>query len=902
MRTVISLVILAGVSLGEDPLVGYRQQGMKYQGPGAWPQPVEPISVYAYHTLRLTYRATGLPKSAAAILTLRPGSVGPVTPGATNPENPFVAGLPVVAITARDLAADDAPHTVEIELYGKMRTAQIDQLQFSLPAGARLMIEDLQFRGAQELLPCQAGGPGLPEKAASLATRGPSLCAGWPATSLRSRESIRIEGAGRKGRTLYLSLMAHLAGLSAERAFPAHQVPDCVRLKESSEIADVVARVNYADGSEEEQFPLLVAERRHALLNRTAALYALDLDPRRAISTVDLLDRSVHAQLVVFAAGLSQAASPQAVGEMPPAVPSAARRPAGEPSLEGSKWYRITSATGEALSGAVVRADLHVTPEPGGRSLSLSLTNTSQEPREFMLAFPSVAVRPAADPGDVYYVFPLGGAVIARDERTLEAVYSSAFPLQFLDVFAPAANRGACVMVRDTSGRWKKFRLKKSAARVETDVEYKVRLGPGETFRPPDATVILHGGDWHEGFEAYRNWLKTWYKPMGPRPAWLRSAFWARRDYPLGGSGRLFDEPRNRYTFEELIRDGQAFGGIDFIDISGFSLTKTVGRVGDYTIELGGVEDLRRNVAQAEAAGIPTGLYFAGYHIDRRSSIFRRFGPQWQLIDEKGQALWWPGEVEAWICPHIPAWQQFLAGRIASVAGDVGVAAVYLDVFGTPSVNRATCYSASHGHPPGLEPTPGEIAMAKEVRRRLDAAGLRTTMIYLEHNPPDAAAPYYDAAFCYALPHANRLLSPLKLNLWRFAFPDIRLWDMLSIGVEPRVLSAEDFRLSLWHGNGVWLKGHSETWYGEDLLAFLRRARGILKQHAAAFSGAADPLVSSPHPAVFVNRFTGDKETVYTLFNASYRTVRFSFLGRERTLGPRDVDVVVGTESGKKLP
>jgi len=85
------------------------------------------------------------------------------------------------------------------------------------------------------------------------------------------------------------------------------------------------------------------------------------------------------------------------------------------------------------------------------------------------------------------------------------------------------------------------------------------------------------------------------------------------------------------------------------------------------------------------------------------------------------------------------------------------------------------------------------------------------TMIYLEETPVDAAAPYYDAAFCYSIPNSNAQISPAKLNLWRFVFPDVRLWDMLTIGVQPRSLSMEDFRLSLWHGNGAWLKGNSQT-------------------------------------------------------------------------------------------
>jgi len=147
--------------------------------------------------------------------------------------------------------------------------------------------------------------------------------------------------------------------------------------------------------------------------------------------------------------------------------------------------------------------------------------------------------------------------------------------------------------------------------------------------------------------------------------------------------------------------------------------------------------------------------------------------------------------------------------------------------------------------------------MAREVRRALDGAGLQSVGMYLEENPADTLARYYDAVFSYAIPRSNSRLSPLKLNLWRFAFPDVLVWDMLTIGIHPRVLSPEDFRLSLWHGNGVWLKGHADTWYDAELLAFLRKARQALKQHAKAFIGEAEPLVASPHPGIFVNRFTG---------------------------------------------
>jgi hypothetical protein len=282
--------------------------------------------------------------------------------------------------------------------------------------------------------------------------------------------------------------------------------------------------------------------------------------------------------------------------------------------------------------------------------------------------------------------------------------------------------------------------------------------------------------------------------------------------------------------------------------------------VGDYPIELGGAENLRSNIAGAEKANIPTGLYFQGYLIDKNSNVGRRFGEQWQLIDEDGRGRWRAGCLELlgcpelFVCPYVIQWQAYLAGRTAAVAREVGAGGVYLDEYGF-GANR--CYSTLHGHPQGVETLPGEIAMARAVRRELDAAGMRNTIVYLEAPPPDAAAPYFDAGLCYYLPFSDPVHSPLKLNLWRFTFPDVRLWDMLSLGIDPRPLCAEDFRLSLWHGNGAWLKGHSDTWYGDDLLRFIRRARTLLKQHAAAFGGVANPLVTSPHPAVFINRFRG---------------------------------------------
>lgn len=862
VRTLLLALLIGGGLYPADFVVGYRMEQREIRGRLAVSE--EPVWVYEYHRLRLRYRAGGVGSGDGPVLTLRPGAVGPVTPGAMNPENPFAAGQPVVVVRERDLVGDGAVHALEVELRGRMRTAQVDQLVFTVPAGGWLAVEELEFVGDGWTV---GAAPGLPAGVRMVAVLGASK------TTVRGREAVRIEAGGVRGGALYWSMAAEIAGVAG--LFPGEPFEKW-RPAETREVSDVVVRLKYTDGTEEEQFPLLVEGRRHRVVNRRAAVYSVELDGRKGLESATVVDGSAHVGLAVFAAGVSKDAAPVGV-DATLATPAAAKKGRGRVDFEGSKWFEVRGA---GATGTVRR---------NGKTVSLTVVNGGREAGEFTVVFPSVTAR-VADP---YFLFPAQRALIGRDEDLHEAEYSGKFPLQFVDVFSPGANAGAALIVNDTSGRGKSFRLKKTGEAVAVGVEYRVRLGPGETFRAPDVLVEEHGGDWREGFEAYRRWVAGWYRAR-VRPEWLKTAFWARRDYPIGGSGRLFDVKTGRYTFETLLENAAELGGADFIDISGWALSNETGRVGDYPIELGGAPDLRRNIEMAAGRGVRTGLYFEGYLIDRNSRVGKRSGAGWQIVTADGRPRWWQGGAELFACPYVPEWQAFLSGRVAAVARETGAAAVYLDEYG---FGHQRCWSRAHGHEAGVGTMEGEFAMVAAVRRALAAAGRGDTAIYIEETPPDAAAGYYDAAFCYALPFARETEPAPKLNLWRFVFPEVRLWDMLSVGVHPKGLGVEDFRLSFWHGNGVWLKGHSESWYSPEVRTFLRWAHGELVAHAGAFGGRAEPLVEGPAAGVFVNRFTGGGEVVWTLFNAGYRTVRFRFGGREMVMGPRAVDVVARASS-----
>ncbi|HEX5283455.1 MAG TPA: DUF6259 domain-containing protein [Bryocella sp.] len=870
-------------------LSGYSLESKRLVGPVQKQIATDPIWAVDYHTLVLQYRGSGQIAPEASVLALRPGSVGPVTPHADNPENPFASGGDIVPFHGSDLNLDGQPHTLRVDLASRLKTPQIDALEFLIPAGVQLTVDRLEFLADPGFLPCAGTSRNeLPLDSHPLHVEGPLSCGDAVATSLRGREPLKIDARG-SAATLYLDLYFCLEGFT-------NYIPSAPsRPANTSDPAFAIVNVRYADapGQVEQQFPVLVAEHRHVLLNRKRSLYAVQLDPHRRLLSIELLDRSPHVQMLLYRAGLSNHVETAIDYQPAPTSTQPMSQSCTVASvLGGSPWFKMSGA--ESL-----KPSLNSSHAADGVDLSLSLANPTDHEITTTVSFPSLSLHIGREPADVSYLFPQKLATISSAEQALSADYGPNFLLQFTDIFSAQARCGAAVIVEDTSGQPKTFALAKAGRTILDPTDYVLHIPAHETYALPPVRIVLHNGDWHSGFRAYQEWLATWYKSRSARSAWLQNSFYMRRDYPVGGSGLLFDESHNRYTFGHLIQDGKAFGGIDFIDISGWALSETHGRVGDYPIELGGLENLRSNIADATSEHIPTGLYFEGYLIDKNSDVGRAHGVQWQIVGEDGKGLWWPhGSPEMFVCPRIPDWQRYLSQRMASTAKETGAQAVYLDEFGC---RDRRCNAPDHGHPIGANMIPGEIGMERSVREALDAAGMTSTIVYTECPPVDIAAPFVDGSFTYALPSSTPSAYGIKLNLWRFAFPQVRLWDMVSAGVEPHIVSAEDFRYAFWMGDGVWLKGRSDTWYGQDALSFLRWAHPLLHEHAAAFAGEAVPLVSSPDSEVLINSFRGGGETVYTFFNGSYATKRLKFHGRPFTLAPRDVGLFAQPHTDKRL-
>ena len=942
-------------------------------GASRWVHTTEPVWLGEYPRLQMRYRAARMPRQGT-LVSLRPGSVGPVTPGAANPENPFAKGMPVSAVEASQLQADGAWHVLEEDLSARLVNPRCDQIVIALEEGASLELDYLRF-----VARCGAEAAPVPAKALTTARCAPAgrfraldlggsanttaraaleqlgvqahpwlkpevWFAGLPfqtgpacATTLRGREVLTVPlkaGASE----IYLLVATRLAGAEFD---PKRGAGDVERL---------VAELEYEDGTVDQIFPYDVGAATHRIADRAVAAWLVPARLGTAIRELRLRDRAANFLVALLGATLNTGrplfsrvawgplralhSPPQAVRPQPAPVSASVRggivaldnryyhcefdaraglKPvrldhklagpllagSAEPlvdlgtSLTLSEWKAEGRAAAVTYSAGplMMRVRLEVDDSPE-LALSLELNNAGGRVVEVPLRFPNLGPLAVAGALQTHYLFPRAAAVFGWEPGELEEDYSSAFPMQFMDLYNPRQGAGIYLLVKDLDLAPKRFRLVKTSVGAAMSVSYSyrvrgsaewqhLRLEPGESFRSAAVAAGFHAGGWRAAFDAYRAWVRAWYRPASPRKAWFEAIYNCRRDYPLRGSGVLFDVRGNHYTFERLIEEGvREFGGIDLVDISGWAYSEQYGRVGEYTrYELGGLEDFRRGIAAARKWDVPTGLYLEGYLIDARSQIGRTRARQWQIRARNQEPLAWSGApTELFMCPRVAEWQDWMARTYAAAAAQTGAQAFYIDEFGFSRPDRA-CYNPAHAHPPGATVAWGEREMMKKIRAALDRVD-RDTAIYIEEMPPDANARYADGAFCYAINRADERRSPGAINLYRFVFPDFKLFDMVSEGIDARAMTTADMKKSFFHGNGLWLKGHARSWYAPDVREFIRRAHAVLRAHSGAFqSQDADPLVATLNPAVLANRFSGESETVYTLYNESYRTVRGPVLG-----------------------
>ncbi len=572
---------------------------------------------------------------------------------------------------------------------------------------------------------------------------------------------------------------------------------------------------------------------------------------------------------------------------------------------------RLTSCTDEAVDGGHAGRLGWSTAQ--GKAVGLSVTLTVRDAGTFELVptlqnpsdaswqgtmkYPCLRqCAVASHPDDAQYLVATTNALLGGAPVQIQRAYGGPWPIPLVDLFALDGG-GLGLFIADAEPLSKTLEFKHAGGKSDVAVRFDhLQVAGGAELRLPAARMIAHAGDWHGALRAYRAWARRAARPASR----LKETFYCRRDYPLGGTGYLFDAAALSYTPERLLAEAaRTLGAADMIDISGWAFNSRSGRVGDYlTNDLGGLPAMLPLVERAHRAGSKVGLYFEGYLIDRRCKLAARALPAWQLMDSQKKGRWWSGEMEFFACPGVVAWRREMAEMISQVAAETGADAVYVDQFGLTASKE--CWSPDHGHAVPSNPHHEEMAMLQAIREALQARAPRTAM-YVEYVPGDAWADRVDAAFDVSISENAPGQHASKLPLYRYVFPELVSYQMQGHGIRPAPFEVDDLHRSIFHGKGLWLKGRAESWYTADFLELSRKAAGFYRREGHVLHAAdCEPLIPTLQPGLYANRFAGEGRTLITLYNAGHSTIQGDLMRIAAQPGARVQDVLVSVPSSSR--
>lgn len=525
-----------------------------------------------------------------------------------------------------------------------------------------------------------------------------------------------------------------------------------------------------------------------------------------------------------------------------------------------------------------VKADLKVAANKANQiELILTIQNISNDTVYPEPVFPQLkGICLKKDKAEnLYYLYPKQGWVHSNRDITENNIYSSIFPMQFMDIYH-ADGGGIYMMSNDTGNHPKSYYFSKKDGKVDMHIRFRsIALAPGEKWILPPVVIGAHEGDWHEAFYAYRDWLKSWYKPYTPRKQWFKDVFNFRQVFLhtiFGEVGAWNPSTKKVDLISKLEADKKAFGGVDYVHIFDWMRTPK-GRIVDYEPWefLGGHEDLKSQIEQIKAQGIPVGLYHEGYIMNKKSKIGLAHGKEWQQLDTLGNPYVRFGPGNYYPCPLIPGWQEFLSDLVNHSSTLLGANGVYVDQYGF--CWQYGCHNPAHNHDARRTTMTnnlqvyGETQMMKKIKDKIST----DKVLYVEEIPSDVYSQYIDGCFGYGIEQGRLPQShnPSVVNLVRFAYPDFKILEILHID-KAVGNDQEGVKHIFFNGEGIWIEGplNDPGWFPEEIRATIRKTYAILSENKDAFnSNDAIPLVPTLNSSIHANYFPGKNKKVWTLFN-----------------------------------
>lgn len=255
---------------------------------------------------------------------------------------------------------------------------------------------------------------------------------------------------------------------------------------------------------------------------------------------------------------------------------------------------------------------------------------------------------------------------------------------------------------------------------------------PGEKWVCPKYLLWLYQGSWREGAKEYRTWAQTWRYPVKPKN-WIKKM----NGYFLVINKQQYGDIIWPYdTMPELWKFAQAHG-FDTLGLFGWYDTGHDNNYPDLKVseEMGGAEELKRQIRFVQQEGGHVTLYNQGHLIDVCSNYYQKEGKKLE-----GKSRWGTGYHEVYdkfcgsdylrffskkifttACPSCRDWQELMAKKADWIHSFGADGILYDQIGGMPPY---PCFDESHHHlqsRPSLSHVQGRIQLHKRIRQQVDS-------------------------------------------------------------------------------------------------------------------------------------------------------------------------------------
>lgn len=523
-------------------------------------------------------------------------------------------------------------------------------------------------------------------------------------------------------------------------------------------------------------------------------------------------------------------------------------------------------------------------------------------------------IRVGSEVKDDWYFFPMQSGWCGKLPTRMRHAYGYMAWMQLLAVFNPDARCGVFMYSCDDQGTVKNLLVNKRDHAKEEPVSsstggfaeddpgdifnrnvasamavrhLRYELKAGELCKLPQAVIGVSRGDWHDPFDHYRKWVRSWFKKQYETPRWYLDNYSYISRHPHAGHPIGFmDKEETRYVYAENMGPNEADAMTEWAfwwdySLDTFKNTASQHQITrysdgdvDYNSRRGGLPALREEIRRIHEKRGRIQLYNLPIALSDNSRIGKEHGASWGRKGINGQyTTEWVAPGRGYnACLFNKPWQDYLSKRLGTVLKESGADSIRLDV----AAAMYPCFNEEHEHYKGtIRSAVDSKAMgafllkcSTEARAVNPEAAVGT-----EHAGTEYFAQFIDGSLTQQFRDESPLFGRFRgmnghqLVFMRFLLPELKF---LLFGFDKTDGGKRAFFNAVGQDRGVAS--------AESILDMTRMQRVLIENGDAVNTLSPEPLVPTLQSGLQANAFPGKHKRVWTLWNRTSEAIQGELL------------------------